>query len=102
MQSYLYYSGCGVIVHPLTPPREGYKSPGKGPVIPGWDVLEKPLQLGVIREWFAKGYNMGAVCGEASNITVLDIDWYRKGIMEMLFKGKSTGKSNVDLAAARK
>jgi hypothetical protein len=89
-QAALYYTERGIIVHPLYRGDEKAircKSPGKQPILERWERLEKPLPDEKLRHYFQnKKYNIGAVCGRASDLTVIDVDWEVKGLWEYIFK----------------
>jgi len=66
------YTARGFVVHPLSRPDDKGKSPGKKPVITKWQTLTAtPLN---IDRYISRGFNLGLVCGKASNVTVLDFD----------------------------
>ena len=71
----LQYSTNGWVVHPLTGPKSGGKSAGKRPIIKKWQYMAQPHNEQQLTQWFENtSYNLGLVCGEASDIIVIDID----------------------------
>lgn len=68
----------GFIVHPLTGPDSGGNSPGKRPIKKDWQKETSPFNENVIVGWWGPDantkYNMGLVCGRASNVMVVDMD----------------------------
>lgn len=66
------YTARGWVVHPLSKPNDGGNSPGKIPVINGWQrMTSTPEDIGA---YINKGYNLGLVCGRASGVDALDLD----------------------------
>lgn len=69
------YSSMGWIVHPLTGPESGGASPGKRPIIKKWQYMSVPQNETQLKKWFENTtHNLGLVCGDKSNIMVIDID----------------------------
>ncbi|MGA9187430.1 MAG: phage/plasmid primase, P4 family [Methanosarcina sp.] len=79
-----YYTVKGIIVHPLCSPQDktAGKDAGKAPIIAGYNKLVESAPAGD----FTHARNIGFVCGEKSNITVIDIDFYFKGLWEFVFE----------------
>jgi hypothetical protein len=92
----LYYTKCGIIIHPLYRGDEKAircTSPGKQPILKDWQNLNKPLTEEKLSHYFLrKECNIGAVCGKISDLTVLDVDWEVKGIWMDVFR--DVDKSN--------
>ncbi len=66
------YNEKGWILHPLSSPDDKGKSPGKRPLLPEWQKLEKtPENIG---KYITEGCNIGLVCGVKSGVTVIDKD----------------------------
>ena len=77
------YAARGWVVHPLSRPDDKGNSPGKKPLITGWQNLtQTPEDIGV---YIKKGGNLGLVCGKVSNVTVLDLD--NLFFLEQVFNG---------------
>ncbi len=66
------YSNRGWIVHPLTAYDDPGDSPGKRPMLRGWQLLKRTPDN--IESFIKKGCNIGLVCGKVSDVTVLDLD----------------------------
>ena len=64
------YTERSWVIHPLTSPQDAGNSPGKRPLLKGWQLLKRTPDLGA----FPPGCNIGLVCGRASGITVIDYD----------------------------
>lgn len=68
----------GFIVHPLTGPNAGGNSPGKRPIKKDWQKQITPYNEKVMAGWWGPTvktkYNMGLVCGRASDVMVVDMD----------------------------
>lgn len=92
MAAYRHYTDCGIIVHPLQAPKAGDRRTGKSPILQGWNERRTPYTEKQMESYTARGCNLGIVCGDASDVTVLDIDWYRKGIMDDLLGGLDHSK----------
>jgi len=75
LDSAIEYSNRGWIVHPLTGPKSGGPSAGKRPIIKKWQYMAQPHNEHQLRQWFDNtSYNLGLVCGKASDIIVIDVD----------------------------
>src|SRR5450756_273246 len=61
-----------LVIHPLSKPDDKGKSPGKKPILTGWQNLKKTPED--IYTYLHNGCNLGNVCGKVSNVTVLDFD----------------------------
>ena len=85
-----YYTLHGIIVHPLVPPIYGNKSTGKAPISTGWQSRKTPYDAAYMVREISKGCNIGGNCGEVSDLTVIDIDYYIKGIWDEVFKNVDT------------
>lgn len=82
-----YYGKIGIFVTPLYGPNEtetsrGEKltSPGKQPVKTQWSVGHRSYTGNSVELNFPEGRNIGYLCGEKPNLTVIDLDWVRPGI----------------------
>lgn len=88
------YAARGWVVHRLTSPKAKGGSPGKRPVDTGWQTVTKPPTTQKLTAWFGnnnpKGYNIGLLCGEASGVTVIDLD---RMIYAGIFDGINTLRS---------
>ena len=85
-----YYASLKVISHPLHGPDTKVKSPGKQPALSKWQKLERPFTDEDIESKYSNAGNLGFVCGEKSDLTVLDVDWDVKGIWDNILKGVDT------------
>jgi len=85
-----YYASIGVITHPLHGPNTSVKSPGKQPILSKWQKLEIPFSDGEIGNKYSNDGNLGFICGKRSDLTILDIDWYVKGIWSYILKDVDT------------
>jgi P4 family phage/plasmid primase-like protien len=85
-----YYASLGVITHLLHGPDAKVKSPGKQPLLGKWQKLERPFTDGEIESRYSNAGNLGFLCGQRSDLTVLDIDWAVKGIWDNILKGVDT------------
>src|SRR5271157_3656873 len=85
-----YYASLGVITHPLHGPATKVKSPGKQPLLGKWQKLEIPFSDEEIESRYSNDGNLGFICGQRSDLTVLDVDWYVKGIWDNILKGVDT------------
>jgi putative DNA primase/helicase len=85
-----YYASIGVIRHPLQGPDTNVKSPGKQPILREWQKLGIPFNDKEIEKKYRNDGNLGFVCVKRSDLTVLDIDWYVKGIWDKILKGVDT------------
>ncbi len=86
-----YYASIGVITYPLYGPDKKVKSPGKQPILNEWQKLENPFSDEEIESKYSNAGNLGFICGKRSDLTVLDIDWYVKGIWDYILKDVDTG-----------
>lgn len=92
------YARRGWIIHRVYPPDatetlygKPVRSPGKQPVDSGWRKTKKPPEEDAIRRWFDDvDWNIGLVCGEASDVTVIDLD---REIYADIFNGVDTLRS---------
>ena len=92
------YARRGWIIHRVYPPDatetiygKPVRSPGKQPVDHGWHKIKKSPEEDEIRRWFDGGdWNIGLVCGEASAVTVIDLD---REIYADIFSGVDTLRS---------
>ncbi|VVB90733.1 Uncharacterised protein [uncultured archaeon] len=66
------YTARGWVCHPLSSPKDNGNSPGKKPLLPGWQNLQKTPDD--IERFITQGCNIGLVCGAVSGITALDMD----------------------------
>jgi len=64
------YTERGWVVHPLSSPKDSGGSPGKKPLLAGWQHLKKTPGL----YNFPPGCNIGLVCGKVSGVMVIDYD----------------------------
>lgn len=62
----------GFVLHPLSKPDDKGNSPGKRPLMKGWQTFSKTPDD--IEKYIEEGYNIGLVCGKASGIDAIDID----------------------------
>jgi putative DNA primase/helicase len=81
-----YYASIGVITHPLHGPNTSVNSPGKQPKLSKWQKLEIPFSNDEIENKYSNDGNLGFICGKRSDLTILDIDWYVKGIWSDILK----------------
>lgn len=80
------YSEKGFVVHPLSKPDSKGNSPGKRPVLNEWQKLtDTPAD---INKYVEKGYNLGLVCGKASDVIVFDFDHFL--FLDEIFRGFDT------------
>lgn len=77
------YTARGFVVHPLSRPDDKGPSPGKKPLISGWQKLAATPQN--IEKYISQGCNLGIVCGKVSNVTILDFDHFL--FLEQVFNG---------------
>ncbi len=54
----------GWVLHPLSKPDDKGQSPGKKPILTGWQTFTKTPDD--IETYLEKGHNIGLVCGKAS------------------------------------
>lgn len=92
IESVNHYTEIGIIVHPLIPVVPGDKNTGKAPIPKGWEEKTTPYEARYIEHYLSKGCNIGANCGKASDLTVIDIDYYNKGIWDYVFEGIDTSR----------
>lgn len=88
------YARRGWIVHRIHSRDAKVNSPGKQPVDTGWQKVTTPPTEAKLKEWFGNGnpngYNIGLLCGEASGVTVIDLD---RMIYADIFAGVKTLRS---------
>jgi P4 family phage/plasmid primase-like protien len=65
-------SSYGFVLHPLSNPTDLGKSPGKRPLLTGWQQLTKTPEN--INKYIQEGANIGLVCGKVSNVIIIDFD----------------------------
>ncbi len=66
------YAMRGWVVHPLSKPTDKGDSPGKKPILKGWQHLTvTPID---INKYVEGGCNLGLVCGRASGVDAIDLD----------------------------
>jgi len=71
------------VIHPISNPDDKGPSPGKKPLITGWqDLKETPKD---IMNYVKSGSNVGLVCGKASNTIVIDFDKF--DFLDDVFQG---------------
>lgn len=87
IESVTPYTDNGIIVHPLVAPVQGDKSTGKAPVVKDWHSRTIPYESKFLERELSKGCNIGANCGKASDLTVIDIDYHIKGVWDYVFAG---------------
>lgn len=92
MEAYRHYTECGIIVHPLEKAVRGVHGTGKKPLFGSYQKQKTPYATSLIQPHAEKDCNLGIVCGKASDVSVFDIDWHRRGIMEYLFRGLDDSK----------
>lgn len=68
----IVYSKKGWVVHPLASPQDKGKSPGKRPLLKDWQKLKETPKD--IDSHIKNGRNIGLVCGNVSDVTVIDFD----------------------------
>lgn len=66
------YIKKGFVCHPLSKHDDKGKSPGKRPILTGWQIFTKTPDD--IDKYIEEGYNIGLVCGSASGVDAIDID----------------------------
>ena len=83
-----HYTEAGIITHLIRPPEVGKTGTGKNPFWYRWNARQEPYPIKYMQQEIERhpSYNVGILCGKASDITVLDIDWQVKGISDYLFK----------------
>jgi P4 family phage/plasmid primase-like protien len=77
------YNSMGFVVHPLSSPNDKGNSPGKRPLIKGWQALKETPSN--INTYIDNGCNLGLVCGKVSNVTNLDFDNFL--FLDQVFNG---------------
>lgn len=81
------YISHGIIIHPLSPPDDTKASPGKRPLLTKWQKLAtNPTEEELENYFIKKNYNIGAVCGKTSDLMVVDVDWYIRGMWEDILR----------------
>jgi len=68
------YIKRGWVVHPLHPPDANVTTPGKQPIIKGWQKLDLPSINWLHKHFRYTNNNIGIVCGEKSKLTIIDVD----------------------------
>jgi hypothetical protein len=64
----------GWVIHPLSSPKDTGGSPGKRPLLNGWQKRKKAAEA-ELNEWFEKtDNNIGLVLGKESGVLVIDFD----------------------------
>jgi putative DNA primase/helicase len=87
----LKYRDAGIITHPLSKPTSIKTSPGKNPIKKGWSKITDPQSDKEIElNYENKGLNIGAVCGKASDLMVIDVDWHISGMWDNILLGVDT------------
>lgn len=93
--SYQNYAARGWIIHRVQSPTAKVNSPGKQPVDAGWQKVTTPPTEATLKQWFGSDnpnrYNVGLLCGEASGVTVIDLD---RMIYADIFNGVDTLRSS--------
>lgn len=84
------YTDNGIIIHPLVPVVPGNKNTGKAPTVKDWQSRTIPYDVNYLKCELSKGANIGANCGKASDLTVIDIDYHIKGVWDYIFDGVDT------------
>jgi len=89
------YAARGWIVHRIHSPTAKVNSPGKQPVDTAWQKVMTPPAEAELKQWFGNGnpngHNIGLLCGEASGVTVIDLD---RVIYADIFNGVKTRRSS--------
>ena len=92
LESAIGYAARGWIIHRVHPPTAKVSSPGKQPVDNEWQKVTTPPTDAKLKQWFDNGaYNIGLLCGEASGVTVIDLD---RMIFADIFDGVDTLRSS--------
>ena len=88
------YTAAGIITHLCKPAEIGVVGTGKSPMPVAWQAQKSTRHINYMKAELKKNpeANLGILCGRASDVTVLDIDWYCKPIEDFLFKGLDTSK----------
>lgn len=83
-----FYTSAGLVVHPLRSPTDvtAGKSAGKAPVLPNYNSLTESAPM----QKFTGSRNIGVVCGANSDLTVIDIDYYFRGLWDYIFENCDT------------
>lgn len=69
------YTARGWVVHPLSSPKNKGKSPGKRPLLTGWQKRDRPATEAELDKWFKNmDNNICLVCGKASGVDAFDLD----------------------------
>lgn len=70
------YTSNNWIIHPLRPAVPGDKRTGKAPIENNWSMRLVPRSKEDLARFFGDGagYNIGLLCGQVSNVTVIDVD----------------------------
>ncbi|MBE0427911.1 MAG: bifunctional DNA primase/polymerase [Nitrospirae bacterium] len=69
------YTARGWVVHPLSSPKNKEKSPGKRPLLTGWQKRDRPATEAELDKWFKNmDNNICLVCGKASGVDAFDLD----------------------------
>lgn len=95
----------GWVIHPLAGPKDPGQSPGKRPLLYGWQKRKKAT-IAELKEWFEKtDNNVGLVLGIESGIIVIDLDkldWIdilfppeQKILENTLRAGRTTGRGHI-------
>ena len=92
------YTKQGWTVHPLSGPKDTGNSPGKRPLLKGWQLLKKTPDLGA----FPPGCNIGLVCGRVSDVMVIDYndplfiyDCFRDTWKSVLGSGRTSERGHI-------
>lgn len=82
-----HYTEAGIITHLIKPPEAGKPGTGKIPFWYGWNTRQEPRAIKYMQQKIERhpGCNVGILCGKASDVSVLDIDWFCKGLIQYLF-----------------
>lgn len=86
------YTANGIIIHPLVPAVPGDRNTGKAPTVGAWQSRTTPYETAFLERELSKGANIGANCGRSSDLTVIDVDYYVKGIWDYVFNGINATK----------
>ena len=84
-----HYTEAGIITHLIKPPEAGKPGTGKIPLWSRWNTRQEPYPIKYMQQEIERhpGCNVGILCGKASDVSVLDIDWFNKGLIQYLFCG---------------
>jgi hypothetical protein len=80
-----YYESIGMCPHPLSRPEDQGKSPGKRPLLEGWEDGHKLSDREKEKYFKNNKCNIGNSCGQVSGVTVIDRDFICKGIWDHVF-----------------